>query len=159
MTIHLSIMLFLPLATGLLERVLPREMARWAVPAGSIAVLLYTVVLLVDFDAGGAPYVTDDEWIPELGIRYQLGVGGLNLFMIAPTAIAWVPCTLVAAFREHDRPGQFFFWLALGETAVLGAFMQDLALFIVFFDLMLIPLLLHDRRYWAAARCAPPPSS
>ena len=48
--------------------------------------------------------------------------------------------TLVAAFREHDRPKLFFFNLALGETAVLGAFMaQDLALFIVFFDLMLVP--------------------
>src|SRR4029079_18446186 len=34
----------------------------------------------------------------------------------------------------------FFFHLALAETAVLGAFMaQDLALFIVFFDLMLVP--------------------
>src|SRR6185437_6396582 len=31
-------------------------------------------------------------------------------------------------------------WMGLGETAVLGAFMaQDLALFVVFFDLMLIP--------------------
>ena len=103
--------------------------------------LLYAVVLLVDFESGGGlQYVTDDKWIPELGIRYQLGVDGLNLFMVALTAIAWVPCTLVAAFREHDRPRQFFFCLALGETAVLGAFIaQDLALFIVFFDLMLIP--------------------
>ena len=84
--------------------------------------------------------MTDDKWIPELGIRYQLGIDGLNLFMVALTAIAWVPCTLVAAFREHDRPRLFFFHLALGETAVLGAFMaQDLALFIVFFDLMLVP--------------------
>ena len=61
MTIHLSIMLFLPLATGLLGAFLPRELARWAVLAGTVAVLLYTVVLLVDFDAGGGlQYVTDD---------------------------------------------------------------------------------------------------
>ena len=60
--------------------------------------------------------------------------------MVALTAIAWVPCTLVAAFSEPDRPRLFFFHLALAETAVLGAFMaQDLALFIVFFDLMLVP--------------------
>jgi NADH-quinone oxidoreductase subunit M len=141
MTIHLSIILFLPLATGLLGAFLPREMARWVVLAGTVAVLAYTIVLLADFDAGGGlQYVTNDKWIPELGIRYQLGIDGLNLFMVALTAIAWVPCTLVAAFREHDRPRLFFFHLALGETAVLGAFMaQDLALFIVFFDLMLIP--------------------
>ena len=84
--------------------------------------------------------MTDDEWIPELGIRYQLGVDGLNLFMVVLTALAWVPCTLVAAFREHERERLFFFWLALAETAVLGVFLaQDLALFIVFFDLMLVP--------------------
>src|SRR3712207_982151 len=60
--------------------------------------------------------------------------------MIALTAIAWVACTFVAAFSEEDRPRLFFFNLALAETAVLGAFMaQDLALFVVFFDLMLVP--------------------
>jgi NADH-quinone oxidoreductase subunit M len=105
-------------------------------------VLAYVIVMLADFDSGarGLHYVTDDKWIPELGIRYQLGVDGLNLFMVALTAIAWVPCTLVAAFREPDRPKLFFFNMALAETAVLGAFMaQDLALFIVFFDVMLVP--------------------
>ncbi len=141
MTIHLSIVLFLPLAMGLLGAVLPAWWARWGALAGAVAVLAYVIVILADFDsAGGLQYITDDEWISELGIRYSLGVDGINLFMIALTAIAWVPCTLVAAFTEVDRPRLFFFNLALAETAVLGAFMaQDLALFIVFFDLMLVP--------------------
>jgi len=140
-TIHLSILLFLPLATGLSGALMPRGLGRWAVLAGTVAVLAYVVAMLIDFEpSGGLEYRTDDEWISELGIRYALGVDGLNLFMIALTAIAWVPCTLVAAFTEHDRPRLFFFNLALAETAVLGAFMaQDLALFIVFFDLMLVP--------------------
>jgi NADH-quinone oxidoreductase subunit M len=141
-TIHLSLILFLPLAAGLLGAVVPRGLARWVVLAGTVAVLAYAIALLIDFDSGapGLQYVTDDEWIAELGIRYQLGIDGINLFMVVLTAVAWVPCTLVAAFREHDRPRLFFFHLALGETAVLGAFMaQDLALFIVFFDLMLVP--------------------
>ncbi|MGH3100179.1 MAG: complex I subunit 4 family protein, partial [Thermoleophilia bacterium] len=97
MTIHLSIIIFLPLAAGLIGALLPRGMARWAALAGTVAVLAYTIVLLADFDSGarGLQYVTDDEWIPELGIRYQLGVDGLNLFMVVLTALAWVPCTLV----------------------------------------------------------------
>jgi NADH-quinone oxidoreductase subunit M len=140
-TIHLSIVLFLPLFAGLVGALLPRGLARWAVLAGTLGVLAYAIVILADFESGGGlQYVTDDEWISELGIRYQLGIDGLNLFMVLLTAVAWVPCTLVAAFREHDRSKLFFFNLALGETAVLGAFMaQDLALFIVFFDLMLVP--------------------
>jgi len=142
MTIHLSIVLFLPLATGLLGAALPRGWARWSVLAGTLAVLAYAIVMLVDFDSGerGVQYLTSDEWIEELGITYTLGVDGLSLFMVVLTAVAWVPCTLWAALREHDRPRLFFFNLALAETAVLGAFMaQDLALFILFFDLMLVP--------------------
>jgi NADH-quinone oxidoreductase subunit M len=141
-TIHLSILLFLPLATGVIGAFLPPRHARWALLAGTVATLAYAIVLLADFDGGraGLQYVTDDEWISELGIRYQLGIDGLNLFMVVLTAIAWVPATLVAAFGEQDRPRLFFFNMALAETAVLGVFMaQDLALFIVFFDLLLVP--------------------
>ena len=63
MTIHLSIILFLPLATGVIGALLPRGMARWAVLAGTVAVLAYAIVLLFDFDSGarGLQYVTDDE--------------------------------------------------------------------------------------------------
>jgi NADH-quinone oxidoreductase subunit M len=140
-TIHLSIVLFLPVATGLTGALLPRGSARWAVLAATVAVLAYVVVMLVDFEPGGGlQYETNDNWIPELGIHYALGVNGLSLFMIALTAIGWVACTLVAAFSEVERPRLFFFHMGLAETAVLGAFMaQDLALFIVFFDLMLVP--------------------
>jgi NADH-quinone oxidoreductase subunit M len=140
-TIHLSVILFVPLLTGLVGAFLPRDGVRWVSLIGTLIVLFYVVAMLVDFEPGGGlQYVTDDKWIPELGIRYSLGVDGLNLFMLALTAIAWVPCTLVAAFTEIERPRLFFFSMGLAETAVLGAFMaQDLALFIVFFDLMLVP--------------------
>ncbi len=45
-----------------------------------------------------------------------------------------------SSLREWDRPRVFYFHFGLAESAVLGAFCaQDLALFVVFFDLMLIP--------------------
>jgi NADH-quinone oxidoreductase subunit M len=45
-----------------------------------------------------------------------------------------------SAFREWDRPRLYYFHFGLAESAVLGAFVaQDLALFVAFFDLMLIP--------------------
>ena len=40
--------------------------------------------------------------------------------MVALTAIAWVPCTLVAAFREHDRPKLFFFCLGARRDGGAG---------------------------------------
>src|SRR5437763_16737924 len=97
--------------------------------------------MLPRFKVGaGMQFTTDENWISELGIRYQLGVDGLNLFLILLTTLLWVPASIAAALREWDRPRLFVFFMGLGETAVLGAFMaQDLALFVVFFDLMLVP--------------------
>jgi NADH-quinone oxidoreductase subunit M len=140
-TLHLSIVLWLPLAAGLLA-LLAGPAARWLALAGSAATLAYAIAILVDFEsgAGGLQYLTDEMWISELGIHYKLGIDGLNLFLIALAALLWVPTTLWAGRESYARPGLFFFWLGLGETGVLGALMaQDLALFVVFFDLMLIP--------------------
>ena len=101
MTIHLSIVLFLPLATGISGAFMPRDTARWAVLAGTVGVLAYVVAMLVDFDSRRRAPV-DHERRVDLGARdqLQLGVDGLNLFLIALTAIAWVACTLVAAFSR-----------------------------------------------------------
>ena len=142
MTIHLSIVVFLPLAAALVAAFLPARAGRWLVVAATVGVLGYAIALIADFDRGTAAlqYVTDDSWIPELGIRYQLGVDGLNLFLVALTALLWVPATIWGALRTTDRSKLFMFHMALAETAVLGAFLaQDLALFVVFFDLMLVP--------------------
>jgi NADH-quinone oxidoreductase subunit M len=142
-TIHLSIVIFMPLATGIIAAFAPRAASRWIVLAGALGVLAYAVAIIADFphDAGGGlKFITDDVWIKELGIHYKLGVDGLNLFLITLTALLWVPAVLMAFTREWDRPRLFFFNIALAETAVLGAFCaQDLALFVFFFDLMLVP--------------------
>ena len=52
----------------------------------------------------------------------------------------WAAGTAFAAFREQERPHLFFLMMLLGETATLGSFLsQDLLLFVLFFDLMLVP--------------------
>jgi NADH-quinone oxidoreductase subunit M len=142
LTIHLTIVVFLPLAAALLGALLPARTGRWVALFGTVAVLAYAIAMIADFDKSlpGLSYVTDHNWISELGIRYSLGLDGLNLFLVTLTAVAWVPATLWAALRENDRPKLYLFHLGLAETAVLGAFVaQDLALFVVFFDLMLVP--------------------
>src|SRR4051794_35346948 len=100
--------------------------------------------MLFDFDHArdGLQYVTDDAWITTLGIRYKLGIDGLNLWLVALTALLWAASQLWVLIRPVERPGAFSFHLALAETAVLGAFVaQDLGLFVAFFDLMLVPFL------------------
>lgn len=142
MTIYLSIIVFLPAAAGLLAMLMPRRLAGPTLAAGTLLTLAYSIVMLARFKTGhhGLQFVTDDSWISELGIRYALGVDGLNVFLVMLTTVLWVPAAVAAALREWDRPRLFHFFLGVGETAVLGAFVaQDLALFVAFFDLMLIP--------------------
>jgi NADH-quinone oxidoreductase subunit M len=140
--VTLSAIIFLPLVIGLLASFAPRRQVGWIASAGAVAVLVYAIVLLAGYPSsgGGMKWAVNDTWIRALGIHYSLGVDGLNLFLIVLTAGLWVPATIAAATREWDSPRVFFFNLGLAQTAVLGAFCaQDVALFVFFFDLMLVP--------------------
>jgi NADH-quinone oxidoreductase subunit M len=119
----------------------------WSVPgvvalAGSLVALVLAIGYIVDYSSGGAAlqHVTDVVWISELGIHYKLAIDGLNVFLLGLTTLLFAAATLAANLRTWDRPRLFYFHFMLAESAVLGAFLaQDLALFVSFFDLMLIP--------------------
>jgi len=157
MTLHLSILLWLPIAFGVLGLFAPAKLAGRVALLGALLVLAYAIVCVVDFDmsSGGLQYVTDEIWISELGIHYKLGLDGLNLVFVLLTAITWFAATLWASFGQREKPRLFFFHLLLGETAVLGALLaQDLALFVLFFDLMLIPFFFLTGVWGGPARIA-----
>ena len=143
MTIHLSILLFFPLVLGLIASFAPRGWAGLTLLIGTLVSLAYALLLLFDFDSGaaGLQYVTDDKWIPDLGVRYTLGIDGLNLWLVLLTTLLFSVSALWITIRPVlERPRLFVFHMGLAETAVLGAFLaQDLLLFVLFFDLMLVP--------------------
>jgi NADH-quinone oxidoreductase subunit M len=157
MTIHLSILLFFPLVLASLGALLPRAVAPVALLVGALVSLAYAVLLLFDFDtaAGGLQYLTDDSWIDELGVRYMLGVDGLNLWLIGLTTLLFAASALWICVRPPERAKLFAFHLGLAETAVLGAFLaQDLILFVLFFDLMLVPFYFLIGQWGGADRVA-----
>jgi NADH-quinone oxidoreductase subunit M len=125
--------------------------AAWSIPGvlaliGSFGALGLAIGYIADYspDTQGLTHVTDIVWISELGIHYKLGISGLNVFMIGLTTLLFAAATIAANMRTGTpptrRPQLFWFQFMLAESAVLGAFLaQDLALFVAFFDLMLIP--------------------
>ncbi|MGH2955942.1 MAG: complex I subunit 4 family protein [Solirubrobacterales bacterium] len=137
----IQLLLWGPLIAGLWACVTPRR-AVWSIPVtGGVLRLVATIVLVTQFDpSGGLQHTVDESWIPDLGVRYQLGVDGISVFLILLTTVLWVAVTIWTAIRPHERPRTWFLMLGLAETATLGAFLaQDLLLFVLFFDLMLIP--------------------
>ena len=138
----LNALLWLPVAVCVLVALAPRRAAAPLSVAGSLGTLGLAIALVADFDAAspGLQHVVNETWIADLGVRYQLGVDGISLFLVVMTALLWTVSFTWAAFRMPDRPKNFFLMLGIGEFATLGAFLaQDLLLFVLFFDLMLLP--------------------
>ncbi len=140
----LSVLIWLPLACGLAGAVLGLRGERLpglVALVGSVAALGLAIGYLADYTPGGGlQHVTDVVWIAALGIHYKLGVSGLNVMLVGLTTLLFAAAVLSANLRDWERPRLFYFHFMLAESAVLGAFLaQDLALFVAFFDLMLIP--------------------
>ncbi len=155
----LSILIWLPVALGLVGALLgsfgaaqtntePAAVSRrWGAPGvlallGSLGALALAIAYIADYHSSGPSlqHVTDVTWIAALGIHYKLAVTGLNVFLVGLTTLLFAVAVLAANLREWQRPRLFYFHFMLAESAVLGAFLaQDLALFVAFFDLMLIP--------------------
>jgi NADH-quinone oxidoreductase subunit M len=142
MSISLTILVFWPAALAVLGALAPGRSSSLFALVGAVVPLAYAVIMLFDYDTarGGLQYLTNDAWIRELGIRYKLGVDGLNLWLVALTTLLFMASTVWVALRAPERAKLFSLHMGIGETAVLGAFLaQDLALFVLFFDLMLVP--------------------
>jgi NADH-quinone oxidoreductase subunit M len=141
--VTLSILIWLPLVISLVVgAAVPRAFVGRVTAVGSLVTLGIAISFLARFKLGqaGLQFVTDQVWISALGIHYKLGLDGLNVALVVLTCVLFSASLVWASFREWDRPGVFYFHFGLAQSAVLGAFCaQDLALFVAFFDLMLIP--------------------
>ncbi len=138
----LSILIWLPVAVGLVAALFPTAWVPRISVLGSVVALGIAISFVARFKSGvgSLQFVTDKVWISALGIHYKLGLDGLNVILVLMTTIIFCAALLWSASREWPRTRAFYFWFGLAQSAVLGAFCaQDLALFIAFFDLMLIP--------------------
>ncbi|HEX6665038.1 MAG TPA: NADH-quinone oxidoreductase subunit M [Solirubrobacterales bacterium] len=147
-------LLWTPLAFGIVGLFLPKRATGWWATLGALVTLGIAIGTVAGFDSGnsGLQDTVDVTWISGLGVDYSLGIDGLNLFLVLLTTVLWVGGIAFAAFREQERPQLFFFLMLVAETATLGSFLaQDLLLFVLFFDLMLVPFYFlfgawgHDR--------------
>ncbi len=142
---HLSLIIFAPLVFAVAGAFLPSGRLPLALAfLGTLVSAVLGVILLADFDTGkaGLQYVTDDTWIEALGIRYSLGVDGLSVWLVGLTTILFAASAAWVLVRPVAKARQWVVLMAVAEAAVLGAFMaQDLALFVLCYDLMLVPFL------------------
>lgn len=132
-----------------------RTAAKWLALLFSLATLALAAVVAVRFAPGaeGPFQLTESHaWIKDFGVRYELGVDGIAVALIALTALL-VPFVILAGWHDADpmeeptpnrrwRPTQGFFALILAVEAmvVISFEATDVFLFYIFFEAMLIPM-------------------
>lgn len=146
-------LLAVPAATGLLgvlaSPLLGRRFAAALAALGTVACLVLAILLLLEVDPSvrGSAVEINETWIPDIGVRFHLAVDGLNGALLVLTSFVWLIGTWWSLRDEELASPQYFLLLGLGHSAVLGAFLaQDLILFVLCFDLMLLPFVLITAR-------------
>jgi NADH-quinone oxidoreductase subunit M len=100
------------------------------------------VFLALDPGAAGLQFEQQVPWLDALGIRYHVGVDGLNVGLLLMGAL--VAFAAVCVSREiTERQQLYYVLLLLMAGGILGAFVAfDLFLFYVFHELALVPTFL-----------------
>ena len=140
----LATLVLLPAVGALLVVLWPRSRSALVRPVAvlvSSATGVVSVVLLVRFDKAdaGFQFASHQEWLPDFGISWFLGVDGISLFMVVLTGLLF-PIAMVATSPHHDvKP--YYAWLLVLEAGCMGVFLAlDLFLFFVFFEVVLVPM-------------------
>jgi NADH-quinone oxidoreductase subunit M len=146
---YLSIITFLP-AAGALVMLLPPfgksdTLTRWFANGVAMLGFLVSVPLWFWFDrsASGFQFVEKAEWIPSIGVSYHFGIDGISALLILLTTLLGVVGVLCSWSAITERVRQYYVFLLLLQTGMLGVFCAlDMFLFYVFWEVMLVPMYL-----------------
>lgn len=165
----LTILVFLPLAGCLL--LLPvwgrPSLARPVALGAALVELAFTAWLYASWQGlsvlptklPGYPLFEDAAWIPAFGVRYTLGLDGISLLMVMLTAFTFCVALAVSWNSITEKAGLFLVLMLIMESGVMGVFLAlDLALFYLFWEVMLIPMFFligvwgHGRRIYSTIK-------
>ena len=144
----LTTLILLPILGGIIISLCPPSLDSQKlrqITAVFVAVIfIYSLWLLTQFDLSQSQMQFSEylTWLPQIGISYSLGVDGLSF----PLLILNVLLTGVAIYsigENINRPRLYYSLILLINAGISGALMaQNLMLFIIFYELELIPFYL-----------------
>ena len=122
-------------------------------------VLTAWLYLRFDSNVAGLQFETRLPWIAAWGVNYQIGLDGYNVLLVLLTAFL-APLVVASAFTAITKDVKLFYAMVfLIQFAMMGTFVaQDLFLFYVFWETMLIPMFLMigiwggERRIYATIK-------
>jgi len=144
--------IFSPLLAAAVLLLMPRDekpLLRWLALIFSLGTLALILVAWFNYDRvdAGFQFQIVQEWFPQLGSSFHLGVDGISLPMLLLTGIL-TPLAILASFKIEDKAKQYLILFLILEAAMLGLFVSlDLLVFFVFWEFGLVPMYFLIR-YW-----------
>jgi NAD(P)H-quinone oxidoreductase subunit 4 len=144
----LTTIILFPIAAGLLIPFIPDKdgkIVRWySLLIGLIdfAIIVYAFYSGYDLSNSNLQLVESYTWIPELDLKWSLGVDGLSMPLVLLTGFI-TTLAIMAAWPVTFKPKLFYFlMLAMygGQVAVFAV--QDMLLFFLVWELELVPVYL-----------------
>ena len=145
----LSVGTFLPMLGVVVMMLMPKaqdQAVKFVALVTSIATLAVGIFTAMKFDFDQAEkmqFVAETKWISVIKSSYLIGVDGISL----PLYLLSMVITLLVVIYSLDhlpnpgKPKAFFSLLLVLQTGMAGTFIaQDLILFFVFFELVLLPM-------------------
>ena len=145
----LTLAVFVPLAGLAAVLCIPRAQEhaiKVTALLASVVTALAGIGILADFDyghAGKLQFIVDKSWIPVIKARYHMGVDGIALPLLILSMLMVVACIIYSwnHFPDPHNPKAFLALILLLEIGMNGTFAaQDLILFFVFFEVVLLPM-------------------
>ena len=145
----LSVGTFLPMLGVVLMLFVPKAEERLIKAIALItsgATLAVGVFTLTRFDfgnAGAMQFVADATWIPVIKSSYFIGVDGISLplYFLSMVITFLVVIYSLDHIPSPGNPKAFFSLMLVLQTGMAGTFIaQDLILFFVFFEVVLLPM-------------------
>jgi NADH-quinone oxidoreductase subunit M len=139
-----TILIFLPVAGALACFLLPLD--RYATGALALLVSLGEIgvwiqaLLRFDFSLG-LQFEQRASWFKDLHVSYHVGMFAFSLWLVGLTAVVLTAAIAYGFWTGRDRPRAYYGLMLMLLGAIVGVFTaQDLLLFYVMFEAMLIPL-------------------
>jgi NADH-quinone oxidoreductase subunit M len=136
-------LVFIPIVGGLLVWLLPwRSPGRFAlgIALGELGVWIGAVAGF-DFGQPGLQHETTAVWFADLGVSYKVGLYDFSLWLVGLTVGVGALAIAYGLRAGRERARAYFGLMLILTGATVGVFAaQDLLLFYVFFEAMLIPL-------------------
>jgi NADH-quinone oxidoreductase subunit M len=94
-----------------------------------------------DFSQGALQFRTHTTWFSDLGVSYSVGLLDFTVWLVGLTVLVTAAAVGYGFWTARERPAAYLGLLLFLEGATIGVFTaQDLLLFYVFWEAMLIPL-------------------